>query len=336
MRSVSADIGEIASDHFPLRVDIDLETPLAMHAAADEPGMTLFVFFAVLAAAAMHAIWNALVKVHLDRFLSITLMTLGMGAAALVVLPFVEVPKAEVWPYIIASVIFHMGYRTFLIGAYKAGDFAQTYPLARGTAPLLAALGGIVVVKEMPAPLAILGILLLSAGTLVMSFRGGAHLERLNLRAVGFALGTSIFIASYTLSDGSGARLAATAQSYAAWLFICDAAWGAGAVPHLPRPAGAAGAGARLEGGAVHRRAQRRCLLDRDVGDDQGADRLGGVAARNIDPVRHDDLGLRAGRKDDGLARCRRAQHRRRRRRAQAGLAAIHRAPSSPGRAFPD
>ncbi|TIN14752.1 MAG: EamA family transporter, partial [Mesorhizobium sp.] len=142
--------------------------------------MTLFVFFAVLAAAAMHAIWNALVKVHLDRFLSITLMTLGMGTAALVVLPFVEVPKAEVWPYIIASVIFHMGYRTFLIGAYKAGDFAQTYPLARGTAPLLAAFGGMFVVAEIPGPFAILGIFLLSAGTLVMSFRGGAHLERLN------------------------------------------------------------------------------------------------------------------------------------------------------------
>lgn len=30
VRSVGADIGEIASDHFPLRVDIDLETPLAM------------------------------------------------------------------------------------------------------------------------------------------------------------------------------------------------------------------------------------------------------------------------------------------------------------------
>ena len=29
VRSVSADIGEVASDHFPLRVDIDLETPLA-------------------------------------------------------------------------------------------------------------------------------------------------------------------------------------------------------------------------------------------------------------------------------------------------------------------
>ena len=198
------------------------------------------------------------------------------------------------WPFIIASVIFHIGYRTFLIGAYKAGDFAQTYPLARGTAPLLAALGGIVVVAEVPAPFAILGILLLSAGTLVMSFRGGAHLERINLRAVGFALGTSIFIASYTLADGSGARLAATAQSYAAWLFICDA-FGALVLCLIFRgPQGAAGAGARLEGRAVHRRAQRRRLLDRHVGDDQGADRLGGVAARDLDPVCHDDLGLRA------------------------------------------
>ncbi|MET3591887.1 MULTISPECIES: EamA family transporter [Mesorhizobium] len=187
--------------------------------------MTLFVFLAVLSAAAMHAIWNALVKVHLDRFLSITLMTLGMGFAALLVLPFVEIPKAEVWPFILASVFFHMGYRTFLISAYKAGDFAQTYPLARGTAPLLSALGAIVLVGEVPAPLAIVGIVLLSIGTFVMSFRGGVHLERFNLRAVGFALGTSIFIASYTLSDGSGARLAATAQSYAAWLFVCDAAW---------------------------------------------------------------------------------------------------------------
>ena len=187
--------------------------------------MTLGVFLAVLAAAAMHAAWNALVKVHLDRFLSITLMTLGMGAASLLALPFVAFPSAEVWPFIAASVFFHMGYRTFLIAAYRAGDFAQTYPLARGTAPLLSAIGGIFVVSEVPAPVTILGIVLLCAGTLVMSFRGGGHLEKLNLRAVGFALATSVFIASYTLSDGSGARLAATASSYAAWLFICDAAW---------------------------------------------------------------------------------------------------------------
>ncbi|CAM5468776.1 drug/metabolite transporter (DMT)-like permease [Aquamicrobium terrae] len=187
--------------------------------------MSALVFLAVLSAAAMHASWNALVKVHLDRFLSVTQLTLGMAAMALAAAPFVEFPKAEVWPWIAASVCFHMGYKLCLIGAYKAGDLAQTYPLARGTAPLLAALGGIFIVSEVPGPFAILGIVLLSAGTLVMSFRGGRHLEKLNRHAVGFALATSLFIASYTLSDGSGARLAASASSYAVWLFICDGVW---------------------------------------------------------------------------------------------------------------
>ena len=41
--------------------------------------MTLGVFLAVLAAAAMHATWNATIKVRLDRFASISLMTVGMG-----------------------------------------------------------------------------------------------------------------------------------------------------------------------------------------------------------------------------------------------------------------
>lgn len=187
--------------------------------------MSLAVFLAVLAAAAMHASWNAMVKVHLDRFLSVTVLTMGMAFMALLAVPFVEFPKAEVWPWILASTLFHMGYKLCLIGAYKAGDLAQTYPLARGTAPLLAAIGGIFVVSEVPGPLSIVGIVLLCAGTLVMSFRGGGHLEKLNLHAVGYALATSVFIASYTLSDGSGARLAASASSYAVYLFLADGIW---------------------------------------------------------------------------------------------------------------
>jgi drug/metabolite transporter (DMT)-like permease len=187
--------------------------------------MTLTVFLAVLAAAAMHAVWNAMVKVRLDRFASVTLMSLGMAATALPVSPFVDFPSAPVWFWIVLSVIAHMGYKLFLIRAYEAGDLAQTYPLARGTAPLLTVIGGIFLVSEVPSALSVLGIVMLSLGTLLMSFRGGLHLEKLNRRAVGYALATSIFIAGYTLTDGSGARLASSASSYAVWLFISDGAW---------------------------------------------------------------------------------------------------------------
>lgn len=184
--------------------------------------MTLTVFFAVLAAAAMHASWNALIKMRGDRFASISLTSLGMSLAALPVIPFVEFPAAAVWPFIVASLVIHVGYRLFLVMAYEAGDLAQTYPLARGAAPLMTTIGAIFLLAELPTPLAVLGIVLLSTGTLLMSFRGGAGLGRLDRRAVGFALTTSIFVAAYTLTDGSGARLAATASSYAAWLFLCD------------------------------------------------------------------------------------------------------------------
>jgi len=184
--------------------------------------MTLTVFLAVLAAAAMHAVWNAMVKVRLDRFASVTLMTFGMAATALPVTPFVDFPPPPVGVWIGLSCMCHMGYKLFLIRAYEAGDLAQTYPLARGTAPLLTTIGGIYVVSEIPSAVSIGGILALSLGTFLMSLRGGVQLEKFNRSAVGYALVTSVFIAGYTLTDGSGARLASSASSYACWLFISD------------------------------------------------------------------------------------------------------------------
>jgi drug/metabolite transporter (DMT)-like permease len=184
--------------------------------------MTLFVFTAVLAAALMHAAWNALIKVRTDRFASISLTALGMTCAALPVLPFVAFPSAQMWPWLIASVVIHIGYRLFLVRAYEVGDLAQTYPLARGAAPLVTTIGGVVLVGEFPGVLAVTGIALLSVGTFLMSLRGGTRLSRLNGAAVGYALVTSLFISGYTLTDGIGARLGETVLSYAAWLFVCD------------------------------------------------------------------------------------------------------------------
>lgn len=184
--------------------------------------MSLLVFVVVLVAAVMHASWNALIKVRGDRFASISLTSLGMAVTALPFLPFVAFPSAQVWPWICTSLMCHVGYRLFLIRAYEVGDLAQTYPLARGTAPLITTIGGILLVAEFPGVIAVSGIVLLSIGTFLMSLRGGAHLGKLNRAAVGYALTTSLFIAGYTLSDGLGARQAETAASYAAWLFLCD------------------------------------------------------------------------------------------------------------------
>ena len=183
--------------------------------------MTLALFSLVLASAAMHATWNALIKTRSDRFASISLTTLGASIVVLPILPFVDFPSIEVWIWIAASVIIHAGYRLFLVKT-DVGDFAQSYPLARGIAPLITTVGAIIFIGEVPEGLTVLGIVVLSFGALLMSLRGSSDLSKFNRRAVGFALLTSMLIAGYTLTDGYGVRLANTASSYAAWLFFCD------------------------------------------------------------------------------------------------------------------
>ena len=204
--------------------------------------------------------------------------------------------------------------------AYNAGDLAQTYPLARGAAPLMTAVGAIFLVHEIPGPIAVLGILLLSGGTLLMSLRGGL-LGQLNGRAVGYALATSVFISGYTLVDGNGARLASTASSYAAWLFFCDGLcsmvigfyYRGKGTPHRDR--------ARVEDRPHGRRAECRILLDRHVGHDARPDRIRCGPARDLDRLRDDHLRLRDRRANDRLARDGRGLHRGGGHRAADGLA---------------
>lgn len=173
----------------------------------------------------MHAGWNAIIKVRLDRFLSISLMGLAMGSISLALLPFVEIPQGITWLWILASAALHTGYKLFLIRAYEAGDLGQVYPLARGAAPLLTALAGSLLLDDVLTPLMTAGIVVLSLGIAVMSLRGGRTLAALDPHAIAYAFATSLFIAGYTLTDGVGARGAQSASSYAVWMFLIDGFW---------------------------------------------------------------------------------------------------------------
>lgn len=180
------------------------------------------VFLAVLFAAACHAGWNAIVKINLDRLLSISFIAIAAGAVALCLVPFVAFPAPAAWPWLLVSVAFHIGYNLFLVEAYRSGDLGQVYPIARGTAPLLVTLVMTFVFGEALAPAALVGVALLVAGVWLMSLRGGHDLARMDGRALAFALGTSVFIACYTITDGLGARANGDAHGYAVWLFVLD------------------------------------------------------------------------------------------------------------------
>ena len=183
--------------------------------------MSTGVFLAVLLAAAMHACWNAVLKVRLEPFLAMTLIS---GLAGVVGLPFLLAfgfPRLEAWPWLLASVAIHTAYYVALSEAYRRADMGQVYPIARGGAPLLTAIVSLLLLREPIAPWAGIGIGILGCGIALMSLRGQA--AAFDRRAVGFALLTSVIICGYTIVDGTGARVAGDPHAYSATLFVLDA-----------------------------------------------------------------------------------------------------------------
>ena len=182
--------------------------------------MEAHVFFAVLIAAALHALWNTLAKKSTDRFISIMLVAIASGALSVPLLLFVPVPAVGSWPWLLGSGIIHIGYFLFLARAYETGDLAQVYPIARGTAPLLVAFCSGTVFGERLSVTAMTGVGLLVAGLWLMTVRGGRDLARLTGRPLLAAFATACFTAAYTIVDGFGVRASGHAVAYTLWLFV--------------------------------------------------------------------------------------------------------------------
>lgn len=184
--------------------------------------MDLTVFLAVLAAAVLHAGWNVLVKLKLDRFLSLCLIQTLMGVMGLVMLAFLPWPSLASLPYALASGVIHLGYNLFLARSYRTGDLSQVYPIARGAAPLLTLLSTWIIVHEEIGLMSAAGVAILVAGIWFVSLAGRGAL-RLDPATLFFALGTSVFIAAYTVVDGLGGRVSGAPSGYAASVFVFDA-----------------------------------------------------------------------------------------------------------------
>jgi drug/metabolite transporter (DMT)-like permease len=143
-------------------------------------------------------------------------MSFFSAAGCLLAIPFLSVPQRGSWPYIILSSIIHVFYSLLLVRMYRQGHFGVTYPVARGSSPLLIMLGGALLGSEWIAPVHIAGILLVSSGIFIL----GCSNEHLHRESVPPALATGATIAVYSLVDGLGVRRAGNAVSYTAWMMM--------------------------------------------------------------------------------------------------------------------
>jgi drug/metabolite transporter (DMT)-like permease len=175
--------------------------------------MTLFALALVLTAGLFHAIWNLLAKrvggdgasfVWLYTAFS-ALLYAPVAATGVFILGDTRMGAVGLL-FVMGTAVLHTGYFLSLQKGYAVGDLSVVYPLARGTGPMLASAAAVALFGERPGPVAVLGILLIGAGVIMLTWEPGGDGARgtaTNNRRAGVAYGllTGAFIAAYTLWD---------------------------------------------------------------------------------------------------------------------------------------
>lgn len=185
--------------------------------------MSPVVVLTVLAAAALHAGWNAVTKGASDRLALIGRMSVVGSAISTVLVPWTDAPDMRSWLWLGVSGVVHAIYTLLLVAAYRIGDFNQAYPIARGVGPFIVAVFAMVVLNErLPAP-ALAGVGLVAGGVIAIGTTAWRQV-RANVRALGTAALTGVAIAAYTVIDGIGVRRSNHPVGYALWLVLLQGA----------------------------------------------------------------------------------------------------------------
>lgn len=189
----------------------------------------------LLAAALMHASWNALLKADSTDRLATFGVIMAMGT--IVCLPpvlMLPVPRAESFGWMALSVAIHQAYYYFLLKAYSYGDLSHTYPIARGLGPLLVAIFSGRLLGEVLRLQDIAGVVLLTLGIVAIALparRNGVPAPPGHRHgwATVFAVLTGITIAGYIFADGLGVRAAGPSLgeklAYICWLNVFEGPW---------------------------------------------------------------------------------------------------------------
>ena len=180
--------------------------------------MTFDIFVLLLLASFLHAAWNVGVKSGEKKLFETGLTALGAFIAALIPIFFLQRIACAAYPYLFVSSFCHFGYYVFMAKAYQQSDLSLSYPMMRGTAPLITTLVLIFLAKFSNFQ-SLIGIIILSSGILSLA------VEQLFLHhgSIKPALITALWISAYTVLDGLGANVSGSGASYACWLFLAQA-----------------------------------------------------------------------------------------------------------------
>ena len=182
--------------------------------------MSIGIFLAVLGAAFLHALWNALIKLGTSKVGGMVILSIVEVPIGLTVIAFANPIDRAAIPWVLAAGCTHFAYKFFLTYAYDRGDLSRVYPIARGAAPMVVALFGSAFLADAVSGQEYLAIAVLAAGVLLMA--RGVFASGEDRQLLPFALGSALATATYTLIDGMGARVSGAPAAYVAWVFVAD------------------------------------------------------------------------------------------------------------------
>jgi drug/metabolite transporter (DMT)-like permease len=183
-----------------------------------DPLLTLLILLSTL----LHVAWNTTLRISGDRFLTFGLILCVVATVGIALAPFVTPPAPESWPYLAMSSVLQITGIIVLTLAYQYGALNLVYPLARGSNPLFVVLLAGFIAGEFPTTWGLVGIALVSIGIAGLAFSKGWPTGA-DRKPVFYALGTGLVIASYTVVDGAGIRLAKSDLGFYAWHSIVHA-----------------------------------------------------------------------------------------------------------------
>jgi len=169
----------------------------------------------------MHATWNAIVKNAGDRALTLAAVAAMHAVGGALLIAISEPPDMASWSMIAASTIIHYVYYFLLFQAYRVGDLSQVYPISRGLAPALVAIGTYLIIGENLSPGGWAGLAAICSGIGLLALQRGA--ADADPRAIIFATMLGLTIAAYSVADGLGVRWSLSPTGYMGWLFLLEA-----------------------------------------------------------------------------------------------------------------
>jgi drug/metabolite transporter (DMT)-like permease len=187
--------------------------------------MTLTSLLLIVLASLIHATWNLLAKQasSVGPIFVFAYNVISCVAYAPWVV-YLLANGAVVWNRTIMGCIalsgcIHLAYSLCLQRGYQKAEFSVVYPVARGTGPMLATIGAVLVLGEHPTSQVLLGMLAVVAGIGLIATQGDLAAFRRPGGQTGVRWGTATggLIAAYTVVDAYSVKQVGVAPVVLDW-----------------------------------------------------------------------------------------------------------------------